>query len=333
MKALVTGGGGFLGGAVVRLLRARGDAVRSFTRSNYPWLDELGVEQSLGDLADLEAVENAVAGCDVVFHVAAKAGVWGRRSDFFDTNVTGTENIIAACRKHGVRKLVYTSTPSVVHASADIEGADESLPYPRHFDAYYPESKAVAEKAVLAANGPDLATVALRPHLIFGPGDPHLIPRVIAAAKAGKLRRIGKRPVKVDVTYVDNAADAHLNAADVLDVGSPPAGKAYFVSNGEPVELWGFIDRVLAEAGVPPLNRTIGAWKARLAGRAFEWLYWLFRLSGEPPMTRFVAVQMSTAHWYDISAAKRDLGYNPKVTVEEGLHRLGERLRATGEGR
>ncbi|HVL15465.1 MAG TPA: NAD-dependent epimerase/dehydratase family protein, partial [Gemmata sp.] len=193
MKALVTGGGGFLGGAVVRLLRARGDAVRSFTRSNYPWLDELGVEQSLGDLADLEAVENAVAGCDVVFHVAAKACVWGRRSDFFDTNVTGTENIIAACRKHGVRKLVYTSTPSVVHASADIEGADESLPYPKRFDAYYPESKAVAEKAVLAANGPDLATVALRPHLIFGPGDPHLIPRVIAAAKAGKLRRIGKR--------------------------------------------------------------------------------------------------------------------------------------------
>ena len=135
------------------------------------------------------------------------------------------------------------------------------------------------------------------------------------------------------MTYVDNAADAHLLAADRLDVGSPPAGKAYFVSNGEPVELWGFIDRVLAEAGVPPLNRTIGAWKARLAGRAFEWLYWLFRLSGEPPMTRFVAVQMSTAHWYDISAAKRDLGYDPKVTVEEGLKRLGERLRATGEGR
>jgi nucleoside-diphosphate-sugar epimerase len=331
MKALVTGGGGFLGGAVVRLLRARGDEVRSFTRSNYPWLDELGVEQSLGDLANLEAVENAVAGCDIVHHVAAKAGVWGRRADFFDTNVTGTENVIAACRKHGVRKLVYTSTPSVVHARADVEGANESLPYPKHFEAYYPESKALAEKAVLAANGPDLATVSLRPHLIFGPGDPHLIPRVLEAARKGRLRRIGSRPIKVDVTYIDNAAESHLNAANALDVGSPCAGKAYFISNGEPVELWGFIDRVLAEAGMLPVARTISAWKARLAGRVLEWLYWLFRLSGEPPMTRFVAIQMSTSHWYDISAARRDLGYDPKVSVDEGLKRLGESLRATGQ--
>jgi nucleoside-diphosphate-sugar epimerase len=332
MKALVTGGGGFLGGAVVRLLRARGDEVRSFTRSHYAWLDELGVEQSLGDLANLEAVENAVAGCDIVFHVAAKAGAWGWYSDFHSTNVVGTENVIAACRKHGVRKLVYTSTPSVVHSGADIENGNESLPYPKHFDAYYQQTKAAAEKAVLAANGPVLATVALRPHLIFGPSDPHLIPRVIAAAKTGKLRRIGKRPIKVDVTYIDNAADAHLLAANRLDVGSPLAGKPYFISNGEPVELWGFIDRVLAEAGLPPVDRTVSAWKARLAGRVFETAYWLLRLSGEPPMTRFVAVQMSTAHWYDISAARRDLGYDPKVTVEEGLKRLGERLRANGPG-
>jgi nucleoside-diphosphate-sugar epimerase len=227
---------------------------------------------------------------------------------------------------------VYTSTPSVVHSGADIENGNESLPYPKHFDAYYQQTKAAAEKAVLAANGPVLATVALRPHLIFGPSDPHLIPRVIAAAKTGKLRRIGKRPIKVDVTYIDNAADAHLLAANRLDVGSPLAGKPYFISNGEPVELWGFIDRVLAEAGLPPVDRTVSAWKARLAGRVFETAYWLLRLSGEPPMTRFVAVQMSTAHWYDISAARRDLGYDPKVTVEEGLKRLGERLRANGPG-
>ncbi len=322
MKALVTGGGGFLGGAVVRLLRTRGDRVRSFTRSNYPWLDELGVEQSLGDLSKPEAVERAVEGCDTVFHVAAKAGVWGRRADFFSTNATGTENVIAACKRHGVRKLVYTSTPSVVHARDDIENGNESLPYPERYDTDYPESKAVAEKAVLSANGPELATVALRPHLIFGPSDPHLIPRIIAAAKAGKLRRIGSRPVKVDVTYIDNAADAHLNAACRLDIGSPCAGKAYFISNGEPVELWKFIDRVLAEAGLPPVTRTVGAWKARLVGRVLEWMYWLFRLSGEPPMTRFVAVQMSTSHWYDISAAKRDLGYAPTVSVDEGVKRL-----------
>jgi nucleoside-diphosphate-sugar epimerase len=328
VKAVVTGGGGFLGGAVVRLLRQRGDSVRSFTRSHYPWLDEFGVEQTLGDLSDLDAVERAVTGCDVAFHVAAKAGVWGRHADYFDTNVTGTLNVVAACRKHGVRRLVYTSTPSVVHAGADVAGADETLPYPKHFDAYYSETKARAEKAVLAANGPDLATLALRPHLIFGPGDPHLIPRVVAAARAGKLKRVGTRPVKVDVTYIDNAARAHLDAADRLDIGTPPAGRAYFISNGEPVELWPFINRVLAEAGAPPVTKTVSAWKTRLAGRVLEFVYWLFRLPGEPPMTRFVASQLSTSHWYDISAARRDLGYAPHVSVEEGLKILGERLRA-----
>jgi nucleoside-diphosphate-sugar epimerase len=327
MKALVTGGGGFLGGAVVRLLRSRGREVRSFTRSAYPWLDEVGVEQSLGDLADAESVERAVAGVDVVFHTAAKAGVWGRHADYVATNVTGTENVIAACRKHGVRKLVYTSTPSVVHGGGDIEGADESLPYPDHFDAPYPETKAAAEKAVLAANGPELATVSLRPHLIFGPGDPHLIPRVVARAKAGKLRRVGSRPVKVDVTYIDNAADAHLLAVQRLEVGSPVAGKAYFISNGEPVDLWEFINRVLAEAGLPPVTKSVSAWKARLAGRVLEWVYGTLRLPGEPAMTRFVASQLATSHWYDISAARRDLGYEPRVSVGEGLRRLGGSLR------
>lgn len=328
MKALVTGGGGFLGGAVVRLLQHRGDAVRSLTRSAYPWLDELGVEQTLGDLADPEAVERAVAGCDIVFHTAAKAGVWGRYTDFCNTNVVGTENVIAACKKHGVRKLVYTSTPSVVHSGGDIEGGNESLPYPNHFDAAYPETKAAAEKAVLAANGPNLATVALRPHLIWGPGDPHLIPRLLTRARAGKLRRIGSRPVKVDATYIDNAADAHILAGDKVAVGSPVAGKVYFISNGEPVELWPFIDRILAAAGLPPLTRTVSAWKARLAGLVLEWTYWLLRLPGEPPMTQFVANQMSTAHWYDISAARRDLGYEPRISIEEGLQRLGEALRS-----
>jgi nucleoside-diphosphate-sugar epimerase len=328
MKAVVTGGGGFLGGAVVRLLRQRGDSVRSFTRSRYPWLDEFGVEQVLGDLADLEAVERAVTGCDVAFHVAARAGVWGRYSDFFSTNVTGTQNVVAACKKHGVRRLVYTSTPSVVHAGADVEGANESIPYPKHFESYYSETKATAEQAVLAANSQELATVSLRPHLIFGPGDPHLVPRIIEAARKGRLKRIGTKPVKVDVTYIDNAAQSHLDTVDRLDIGTAPAGKAYFVSNGEPVELWPFIDRILAEAGLPPVTKTVSAWKARLAARVLEFLYWLFRLPGEPPMTRFVASQLSTSHWYDITAARRDLGYDPKVSVEEGLKRLGERLRA-----
>lgn len=321
MKALVTGGGGFLGGAIVRQLIARGDSVRSFTRTRYPWLDDLDIEQSLGDLADRAALSKAADGCDTVFHVAAKAGVWGRYADYHTVNVVGTENVIAACRSAGVRRLVYTSTPSVVYAGP-IEGGNESLPYPKLFDAAYPETKAIAERAVLAANGPDLATVALRPHLIWGPGDPHLIPRVIARARAGKLRRVGTGPVKVDVTYVDNVADAHILAADKLAPGSPVAGKAYFITNGEPVDLWAFINRVLADAGLPPVNKCVSAWEARLAGRVLEVVYRWLRLPSEPPMTRFVAAQLSTPHWFDIGAARRDLGYEPHVSVEDGLKRL-----------
>ena len=327
MKALVTGGGGFLGGAIVRLLQQRGHAVRSFTRTAYPWLDELGIEQVFGDLADPAAIEKAMAGVEVVFHVAAKAGIWGRHAEFFATNVTGTQNVLAACKALGIRKLVYTSTPSVVHGGSELDGANESTPYPKHFEAAYPETKAIAEKAVLAANGPNLATVSLRPHLIWGPGDPHLIPRVIARAKAGKLRRIGTRPVKVDATYIDNAADAHLLAAERLDIGSALAGKPYFITNGDPVDLWEFLNRVLAEAGLPPVTRTVSVWKARLAGRVLEWVYRAFRLPGEPAMTRYVASQLATSHWYDISAARRDLGYEPRVSVDEGLKRLGEKLR------
>ena len=321
MKAVVTGGGGFLGGAIVRQLLARGDTVRSFTRTRYPWLDDIGVEQVLGDLTNPDAVELAVSGQEVVFHVAAKAGVWGRYADYHSTNIVGTENIIAACQTKGVPRLVHTSTPSVVYAGP-IEGGNESLPYPDDYDAAYPRTKAVAERAVLEANGPNLATVALRPHLIWGPGDPHLIPRVLARAKAGKLRRIGTDPVIVDVTYVDNAADAHILAADRLMPGSPVAGKAYFISNGEPIDLWTFINRVLTDAGIPPVTKSVSPWKARLAGRVLETVYRWFRFLGEPPMTRFVAAQLSTSHWFDISAAKRDLGYHPRVSTEDGLKRL-----------
>jgi 2-alkyl-3-oxoalkanoate reductase len=327
MKALVTGGGGFLGGAIVRLLRQRGWDVRSFTRTAYPWLDELGIEQVLGDVADRTALERAVAGVEVVFHVAAKAGVWGRYDDFFAANVTGTQNVLAACKSLGVHKLVYTSTPSVVHSGCGLEGADETAPYPKSYVAAYPETKALAEKAVLAANGSELATVALRPHLVWGPGDPHLIPRVLARAKEGKLRRVGSRTITVDVTYIDNAAEAHLLAAERLAIGSPIAGKAYFITNGEPVDLWEFLNRVLAEAGLPPVTRRVSAWKARLAGRVLERLYRTFRLPGEPAMTRYIASQLGTSHWFNIAAARRDLGYEPRVSLEEGLKRLGEKLR------
>src|SRR5438105_1104494 len=223
MRALVTGGGGFLGGAIVRLLRDRGDDVRSFSRQCYPALDGLDVEQIQGDVADAAAVDRAVAGCDVVFHVAAKAGVWGPTDEYYRANVVGTENVITACRKHGVRRLVFTSSPSVVTTGHDIAGGDESLPYPKHYLADYPRTKAAAERLVLAANGPNLATVALRPHIIWGPGDNHLIPRLIEGARAGKLRQVGDGTNRTDVTYVENAATAHLLAAERLRPGSPVA--------------------------------------------------------------------------------------------------------------
>jgi 2-alkyl-3-oxoalkanoate reductase len=225
-----------------------------------------------------------------------------------------------------VKRLVYTSTPSVVHGGGDLEGVTESVPFPKHYQAFYPETKAIAERKVLKANGSELATVALRPHLIWGPGDPHLIPRILARAKAGKLRRIGKRVVKVDVTYVDNAADAHIQAACKLTPDSAVAGKAYFISNGEPVVLWDFLNRVITDAGIPPVTRTVPVWVAKLVARAMERFYKLFGLRGEPPMTRFVVEQLSTSHWYDISAAKRDFGYEPAVSIEEGLRRLKESL-------
>jgi nucleoside-diphosphate-sugar epimerase len=332
MTVLVTGGGGFLGGAIVRRLHARGVAVRSLTRSAYPWLAELNVPQFHGDLNNAAVLTQAAKGCDAVIHTAAKAGVWGRWNDYYSTNVAGTEAVINACKAARVPALIYTSTPSVVHTGHDIENGDESLPYAEHYLAPYPASKARAEQKVLAANGPDLATVALRPHLIWGPGDPHLVPRILARARAGKLRRVGTRDVTVDATYIDNAADAHVNALDRLGVGAPCAGKAYFISNGEPVKLWDFLNRILALASLPPVVKSIPVWLARTFGRAAELGFKIFRFAGEPAMTRFIATQLSTSHWYNLSAARRDLGYEPKVTIEQGLVELGKSIQRTSAG-
>jgi nucleoside-diphosphate-sugar epimerase len=326
MNALVTGGGGFLGSAVVRRLCGRGDRAASLARGHYPALETLGVRQHRGDVADPAAVREAARGCDVVFHVAARAGLAGRYRDFYRTNVVGTENVLEACRRHGIRRLVYTSSPSVVFDGRDMEGADESVPYPRHYEAHYPRTKALAEQAVLRANGPELATVALRPHLIWGPGDNHLVPRLIARARAGRLRRLGRASKLIDTVYVENAADAHLLAADRLAPGAPAAGRAYFITNGEPLPLWHLVDRILAAAGLGPVKRAVPARVAYLAGWLLELAYGLLPGGREPPMTRFLARELTTAHWFDIGAARRDLGYEPAVSVEEGLRRLAAHL-------
>lgn len=316
MKALVTGGVGFLGSRMARLLVARGHNVtvcsREATRHPVP---EAMRAMDL-ELRDPEAVSRAVSGHDVVFHVAAKAGVWGKRAEYFGINVTGTRNVLAACQKHGVKKLIYTSTPSVVFSGSLAGGANESAPYPDKFLTHYAHTKAIAEREVLAANGLDgMQTCALRPHLIWGKGDPHLLPRVLDRARAGKLKQVGDGRNRVDITHVNDAAQAHVDALDHLDAA---AGKAYFIAS-ETVALWPWINAVLKRAGIPEVTAKVSAGTARRAGALLEVVWKLFGLGGEPPMTRFVAGNLSTDHWFEISAARKDLHYAPCWTGEKAL--------------
>ena len=326
--ALVTGGGGFLGLYIVEQLVDRGVKVRVLCRGKYPRLDELGVECIAGDVRGPAVVANACARVDTVFHVAAVSGIWGPWEHYYGINTVGTENVITACRTHGVPRLIYTSSPSVIYDGRDHWNANESLAYPTHYLCHYPHSKALAERAVLAASGTqDLATVALRPHLIWGPRDNHLIPRLIARAKAGKLRRVGRGENLISMSYVENAAHAHLLAADRLAPGSPVAGQTYFINELEPVNLWSWIDQLLHLAGLPPVTKSISPRAAYAAGAMLEKIYSLLHLSGEPPMTRFLAQQLSGTHAYDISKAARDFGYQPIVSVAEGLRRMEPELK------
>jgi nucleoside-diphosphate-sugar epimerase len=327
---LVTGGGGFLGGAVVRQLLARGEQVRSLQRSDVPGLRALGVEVVRGDLADAQAVLDAARGCEAIVHVAAKAGVWGSEDSYLRANVLGTQHVLDACRAHGIARLVHTSTPSVIHAGGDVEGVDETAPLATHFATAYPRTKAEAERRVLAANGPELATVVLRPHLIWGPDDPQLTARILARAQAGRLRLVGGGHKLVDSAYIDNAAHAHLLALDRVKPGAACAGKAYFITQGEPMPQRQLIDGILAAAGLPPCTRSVSPRLAYVLGATMELAWHALRREDEPLMTRFLARQLATAHWYDITAARRDLGYAPLVTVAEGLERLREHLGTAG---
>ncbi len=341
MLALVTGPGGFLGRYIVEQLLARGDRVRGLARGAYPELESLGVEMHRSDLADRAAVLRACDGADCVFHVAGKVGVWGHWFDYFQANVQGTLNVLGACQEVGTPRLVFTSSPSVTFDAANWDGADqrgidESAPYPETWLAHYPHSKALAEQLVLTENGERIAgggvlqTCALRPHLVWGPRDHHLVARLIQRAKSGSLRRVGDGKNRVDITYVENAAQAHLLAADALATpDSPAAGKAYFISQGEPVDCWPWIDQVLGLSGLPPVERSVSetvAWRVGWLLEHFQW--WTRQWDHEPRMTQFVARSLATDHWFDISAARRDLGYEPLVSTEEGMKRLREWLQS-----
>ena len=332
MHTLVTGGGGFLGRYICEQLVARGDRVRSFGRGNYPELKAIGIEVVRGDLRNQQAVSDACQGVDCVIHVAARPGVSVQPKPYYDANTLGTQNVISACRLQGVSRLVYTSSPSVTFAGDNQENVDESVPlgldWLQQHRSFYSHSKALAEQAVLTANDERLRTCALRPHLIWGPRDQHLIPRLIARAKSGRLRRVGVGENLVDMIYVENAAEAHLQAADGLaNDKSPVAGKAYFLSQGEPVNCWQWIDEILALTGLSPVQKAISYPAAWRIGAVLESAYRLLRITNEPPMTRFLAAQLAMSHWFDISAAHRDFGYQPRVSTDEGMQRLGEWLR------
>lgn len=332
MKILVTGGAGFLGATITRMLLARGDQVRVFARGHYPALEQAGASLFQGDVRDAAAVRQACEGMDAVIHTAAKAGAWGPYEVYKAINVDGTQNIIDACVHHGIRYLVNTSSPSVVLTGKDIVGADEHLPYSNHYLCHYPPTKAEAERRVTAANGLPLSggsgqvlrTVSLRPHLIWGPGDAHILPRLARLARTGQLRRIGEVDPVVDCVFVDNAAEAHLNALDKLRSGADLQGKAYFITNGAPVHLWQFANQMLEAVGVPPVTKVAPRWIAYAAASVIETLYHLFRIQSEPRLTRFAVSEMSCSHWFKIDAARRDLGYSPRVSMTEGLERLRE---------
>ena len=319
-KVLVTGGGGFLGSAIATRLVERKYHVRSFSRSPYPELSSMGIEQIQGDICNKTAIEHALRGVDLVFHTAAKAGIWGNYSDYYTTNVTGTQNVIAGCKKHHISRLIYTSSPSVVFNGTDMEGVNESVPYPATYHAYYPQTKAIAEQVVIKAAGQGLMTIILRPHLIWGPGDKHFVPRIIA--RANRLIRVGNGKNLIDTVYIDNAAEAHILAAEALEKNPKLSGNIYFIGQGDPVPLWDMINHILKAAGLAPVRRSMPRNMAWLIGVMLELAYRSFNITKEPRMTRFLADELAKAHWFDISAARKDLGYTPRISIKEGLRRL-----------
>lgn len=322
MNALVTGGGGFIGSALARELLKSGYRVTSFSRKDYPELRQMGIAVKKGDISDPDSVSHACEGIDIVFHVAAKAGMWGTYKDYFKTNVIGTENIIRACRNKKIQWLVFTSSASVVFSGNEILGGDESIAYPRSPVSFYTATKAIAEQCVLRADSPSLKTIALRPHIVIGPGDNHLVPMLLNRARNGKLIRIGDGSNMVDLSYIDNVVNAHICASRAIMSRPDASGKAYFISNGEPVLLWNVINEIVRGAGITPVSRSITKNNAYFLSILIESVYRALNIRKEPALTRFLVQELSMSHWFRIDSARKFLDYRPDVTNQESINRL-----------
>jgi len=318
MRVLVTGATSLLARQAAAALMARGDEVVCLQRRS----SSLDTEEVLGDVRDADAVRRAMRGCEGVIHAAAKVGVVGSWEEYRSVNVDGTANVVAAAAAVGVGRLVHVSTPSVAHAGRSIVGGAADPPITGRRRAWYPESKAIAELATMAASSERLPIVAVRPHLVWGPGDRQLVGRILERARRGRLALVGEGAALVDTTYIDNAASALVAALDALEPQARCAGRAYVVANGEPRPIRELIEGICRAAGVEVTPRRVPRRVATAAGTAVEAVWRVRRTAAEPPMTRFLAEQLGTAHWFDPRPARRDLGWAPTVTIDEGLSRL-----------
>lgn len=311
---LVTGYGGFLGAEVCRQLLSRGFRVRGIARQHYPALQDLGVDCVRGSITDRDLCSRAAQGVDAVIHTAALAGVWGPRRDYESTNIGATEYLLQSARQSKARVFVLTSSPSVTFDGSPQCGIDESVPYPTRWLCDYPRTKAISEQAVLSANNPkNFFTCALRPHLIWGVGDPHLIPRVLDRCRSGRLRRVGDGTNLIDTVHVENAALAHVLALERMLAGDLQAsGKSYFITDGDPVGCWEWISTILRCGGLVPPKKSISLAGAYRIGAILEGIYRTLMIRTEPPMTRFVALQLGVDHYFRIEAARKYLGYEPQ---------------------
>ena len=323
MRVLVTGAGGLLGRCTAQALTARGDDVTVLQRRP----SGLPCREVLGDVADRRAVRRAVAGQDGVVHLAAKVDVVGPWAEYWRTNVEGTQVVVDACREEGVPRLVHVSSPSVAHSGEPLAGVAAAPADPVRARGHYVRSKAQAELLALGADSPSLAVLAVRPHLVWGPGDPQLVERIVERGRARRLLLVGTGGALMDSTYVDNAADALVAALDVCGCDTAH-GEALVVTNGEPRPVGETVRRLCRAAGVPGPVGAVPVPVALGAGAVVDVVWHALGGRDVPPMTRFLAEQLSTAHWFDQRRTREVLRWAPRVSLEEGFERVAAWYRA-----